>query len=257
MTYIHQICGRADLMHKKQSDILSKTSMRYLLKISGEALQNGKQVGTDHAYVMELWARICRLVEAGHQIAIVNGGGNIARWEEFAQHGISENTAHGIGMLATVINATVLQDAIVRCGCKCNLYTARNIDTVGEVFNSRKATADLESWKVVIIAGGTGNPYFTTDTASALRSVELGCDMMVKCTNVDGLYDKDPKKNPDAKKYTHVWYEEVIQKNLRVMDQTAIALAKDQHLKVAICHIDSLDQLKKFDEKNFVGTIVS
>lgn len=231
--------------------------MRYLLKISGEALQNGKKVGTDHEYVMQLCEKICELAHAWHEIAIVNGWGNIARGEEFAEFGISENTAHGIGMLATVINATVLQDAIIRHNCKCNLYTARNIETIGEVFNARKAKADLKNKKVVIIAGGTGNPYFTTDTASALRAIELDCDLMVKCTSVDGLYDKDPFKNPDAKKYTQVSYDEVIQKNLRVMDQTAIALARDQKLTVAVCHIDTLPQLQNYHADRFNGSIIS
>lgn len=231
--------------------------MRYLLKISGEALQNGKKIGTDHKYVMDLCKQIAILSKKGHQIAIVNGWWNIARWEEFSEFGISGNTAHGIGMLATVINSTVFQDAIVRNGCKCNLYTARSIETIGEVFNSRKAKSDLDEWKIVIIAGGTGNPYFTTDTASALRAVELDCDIMIKCTNVDGLYDKDPSKYNNAHKYDTVSYEEILWKNLRVMDQTAVALARDQELKVAVCHIDSMNQLINYDPSSFDGTIIS
>lgn len=146
-------------------------------------------------------------------------------------------------MLSTVINGLILQDSLISTGQNANLYTAREISGTGEMFNPRKARKDLSEKTVVIATGGSGNPYFTTDTASVLRSIELGCDMMIKCTSVDGIYSADPKKDKSAQKYETVTYDEVLSKNLRVMDQTAIALARDHALRIGICHIDSLSGL--------------
>lgn len=146
-------------------------------------------------------------------------------------------------MLSTVINGLILQDALINGGQDAHLYTAREISGTGEMFNPRKARKDLSEKTVVIATGGSGNPYFTTDTASVLRAIELGCDMMIKCTSVDGIYSADPKKDSSAEKYETVTYDEVLSKNLRVMDQTAIALARDHALKIGICHIDSLSGL--------------
>lgn len=159
-------------------------------------------------------------------------------------------------MLSTVINALIIQDSLISVGQKCNLYTARDISTIGEIFHSRKASNNLSDSKVVIIAGGTGNPYFTTDTASVLRSIELGCDMMVKCTSVDGIYSADPKKDFSATKYETVTYDEVLAKNLRVMDQTAIALAREHNLKIGVVHIDSLPSLSSLTGGTFQGSII-
>lgn len=146
-------------------------------------------------------------------------------------------------MLSTVINGLILQDALINGGQDARLYTAREISGTGEMFNPRKARKDLSEKTVVIATGGSGNPYFTTDTASVLRAIELGCDLMIKCTSVDGIYSADPKKDSSAEKYETVTYDEVLSKNLRVMDQTAIALARDHALKIGICHIDSLSNL--------------
>ena len=228
-----------------------------MLKISGEALQNGKEVGTDHNYVHELCKKITKIAEAGHQIVIVNGGGNICRGEEFAQHGIAPTTSHGIGMLATVINSVVLQDAIESQGTQCHLYTAKMVSGIGEVFNARYANHDLDNNRIIVCAGGTGNPYFTTDTAAVLRAIECNCDYVIKCTNVDYVYDKDPRKHNDARPIQQTTFDKVITQNLRVMDQTAFALARDNDKKIAVCHINELDQLAQFDEKSFKGTIIN
>ena len=230
--------------------------MRILIKISGEALNHGKAISVDHEYVRLICSQIHELVTQGIEVALVSWGGNICRGEIFAEHGISPNTAHEIGMLSTVINGLILQDALISLGQKCNLYTARDISMIGEVFHSRKAQKDLIDKKVVIVAGGTGNPYFTTDTASVLRSIELGCNMMIKCTSVDGIYSADPKKDPNALKYPTVTYDEVLAKNLRVMDQTAIALAREHALKIGVCHIDTLPSVVGLLKGEFSGSVI-
>ena len=191
----------------------------------------------------KLSGQIHELISAGLEIAIVSGGGNICRGEIFAKGGISANVAHEVGMLSTVINGLVLQDSLIGIGQNTNLYTAREISTIGEVFIARKAQRDLSEKIVIIASGGSGNPYFTTDTASVLRAIELGCDMMIKCTSVDGIYSADPKKDTTAEKYKTITYDEVLSKNLRVIDQTAIALAREHGLKIGVCHIDTLPSL--------------
>jgi len=193
--------------------------------------------------VRKLSGQIHELISAGLEIAIVSGGGNICRGEIFAKGGISANVAHEVGMLSTVINGLVLQDSLIGIGQNTNLYTAREISTIGEVFIARKAQRDLSEKIVIIASGGSGNPYFTTDTASVLRAIELGCDMMIKCTSVDGIYSADPKKDTTAEKYKTITYDEVLSKNLRVIDQTAIALAREHGLKIGVCHIDTLPSL--------------
>ena len=174
----------------------------------------------------------------------------------FAKDGLSANVAHEVGMLATIINGVILQDSLINLGQDAILYTAREISTTGEVFHARKAQKNLSEKKVIIAAGGSGNPYFTTDTASVLRSIELGCDMMIKCTSVDGIYSDNQKKDETAIKYETVTYDEVLSKNLRIMDQTAIALARDHGLKIGIFHIDSLPSLVLLNEGKFSGSTI-
>ncbi len=230
--------------------------MRILIKISGEALNRGKSVSIDHDYVRTLCWQIKELVQNGIEVALVCGGGNICRGEIFAEHGISANTAHETGMLSTVINGLILQDSLISLGQDCALYTARQISANAEIFQARKAQKDFWDKKVVIVAAGLWLPYFTTDTASVLRSIELGCDMMIKCTSVDGIYSADPKKDTSAKKYETVTYDEVLAKNLRVMDQTAIALAREHGLKIGVCHIDTLPSLSALSSGTFDGSII-
>ena len=230
--------------------------MRILIKISGEALSHGKPPTIDQEFVRKLCSQIHTLVESGIEVAIVCGWGNICRGEIFAKDGISSNTAHEVGMLSTVINGLILQDSFITLGQDATLYTAREISTIGEVFNARKAQKELTKKSVVIAAGGSWNPYFTTDTASVLRSIELECDMMIKCTSVDGIYSADPKKDSRAEKYETVTYDEVLSKNLRVMDQTGIALAREHSLKIGICHIDSLPSLADLKKGIFIWSVI-
>lgn len=229
--------------------------MRLLLKLSGQALGNGGQ-GFDHEHIKRLVCKIHQLTEF-HEIALVIGWGNICRGSEFHKHGVSENTAHAVGMLSTVINGLLIQDALSQEGQKTYLYTARDISTVGEAFYSRKAEQNLSEKKVVIISGGTGNPYFSTDTAGVLRSIEMNCDMMIKCTNVDGIYSADPKKDSEAERYNTVTYDEVLSKNLRFIDQTAVALAREHHLPIGVCHIDNISKLATLTKDGaFFGSMV-
>lgn len=230
--------------------------MRILIKISGEALSHWSATSINQEYVGKLSSEIRALVESGLEVALVIGGGNICRGEIFARGGISENVAHQVGMLSTVINGLVLQDSLINVWQNTNLYTAREISATGELFNARKAQQDLSTKIVIIAAGWSGNPYFTTDTASVLRSIELGCDMMIKCTSVDGIYSADPKSDATAVKYPTVTYDEVLSKNLRVMDQTAIALARDHALKIGVCHIGSLPSLVSLQKWEFGGSII-
>lgn len=159
-------------------------------------------------------------------------------------------------MLSTVINSLLVQDALIQNGQNAVLYTAREISTVGHVFDARQAQEDMKNKKVVVLSGGSGNPYFTTDTASVLRSIELSCDIMIKCTSVDGIYTADPKKDPTAQKFDTISYSDVLSKNLRVMDQTAIALAREQSVKIGICHIDTLPRLSELSKNTFTGSII-
>lgn len=229
--------------------------MRLLLKLSGQALGNGGQ-GFDHEHIKRLVHEIHELTEF-HEIALVIGWGNICRGSEFHKHGVSENTAHAVGMLSTVINGLLIQDALTEDGQKTYLYTARDISTVGEAFYSRKAEKNLSEKKVVIISGGTGNPYFSTDTAWVLRSIEMNCDMMIKCTNVDGIYSADPKKDSEAERYDTVTYDEVLSKNLRFIDQTAVALAREHNLPIGVCHIDNIPKLASLTKDGaFFGSMM-
>lgn len=229
--------------------------MRLLLKLSGQALGNGGQ-GFDHGHIKRLVHEIHQLTEF-HEIALVIGWGNICRGKEFHEHGVSENTAHAVGMLSTVINGLLIQDALSQDGQKTYLYTARDISTVGEAFYARKAEKNLSEKKVVIISGGTGNPYFSTDTAWVLRSIEMSCDMMIKCTNVDGIYSADPKKDQEAEKYDVITYDEVLSKNLRFIDQTAIALAREHALPIGVCQIDTISKLATLKKDGaFFGSMV-
>lgn len=160
-------------------------------------------------------------------------------------------------MLSTVINGLLIQDALTEDGQKTYLYTARDISTIGEAFYSRKAEKNLSEKKVVIISGGTGNPYFSTDTAGVLRSIEMNCDMMIKCTNVDGIYSADPKKDSEAERYNTVTYDEVLSKNLRFIDQTAVALAREHNLPIGVCHIDNIPKLASLTKDGaFFGSMV-
>lgn len=231
--------------------------MRILIKISGEALSQKTSFPVDLDYLRKICLEIKTLVDSGLEIAIVCGGGNICRGALFAEKWISPNVWHAIGgTLATAINGLFIQDVFTTLWQETELYTAREISTIGQIFDAKKATADLKNKTIIILTGGTGNPYFTNDTAAVLRSIELGCDMMIKCTSVDGIYSADPKEDSSAKKYETVTYDEVLWKNLRIMDQTAIALAREHSLKIGVCHIDTLPFLSQLKEGKFGWSVI-
>lgn len=208
---------------------------RILVKFSGEALAGESGYGIDTKILKYIAEEIKSLIENGVEVGIVIGGGNIIRGVTAAQDGIIRRTSGDyMGMMATVINAVAMQEALDHIGVDVRLQTAIEMKEIGESFIVRRATRHLEKGRVVIFAAGTGNPFFTTDTAATLRASEIGAEILIKATNVDGIYDKDPKKFDDAKKLSELTYEDALQDNIKVMDDTAIALAKDNKLPIVV-----------------------
>ncbi|KPK38134.1 MAG: uridylate kinase [Omnitrophica WOR_2 bacterium SM23_29] len=230
---------------------------RVVLKLGGEALQGNQGYGIDPIACREIAKRIKEVKESGIEIAIVIGGGNILRGEKFAEQGMDRSIADYMGMLATVINGMALQDALENVGCFTRLLTAIQMAQVAEPYIRRRAMRHLEKGRVVIFAGGTGNPYFTTDTAAVLRAIEIGADAILKATKVDGIYSADPAIDKHAKKYDKLKYLEVIKRGLKVMDATAISLCMDNNLPIVVFNLNIKGNIKNacFGEK--VGTIVS
>lgn len=211
---------------------------RLLLKLSGEALMGRQSHGMDMAVLERLAADVGEAQRAGCQMAIVVGGGNIIRGMEFASRGMDRATADYMGMLGTVMNALAFQNVLEQQGTPARVLSAIPMPTVCEAYVRPKALHHMERGRVVIFAAGTGNPFFTTDTTAALRAIEMGCDAVAKATQVDGVYTADPKKDPAAKRYERLTYDEVLQKNLKVMDGAAIALARDNNLPVIVFSIE-------------------
>lgn len=230
---------------------------RVVLKLGGEALQGEQGYGIDPIACREIAKRIKEVKESGIEIAIVIGGGNILRGEKFAEQGMDRSIADYMGMLATVINGMALQDALENLGCFTRLLTAIQMAQVAEPYIRRRAMRHLEKGRVVIFAGGTGNPYFTTDTAAVLRAIEIGADAILKATKVDGIYSADPAIDKHAKKYDELKYLEVIKRGLKVMDATAISLCMDNNLPIVVFNLNIKGNIKNacFGEK--VGTFVS
>jgi uridylate kinase len=229
---------------------------RILLKLSGEALMGEQGHGIDPAIVQRIAAEIQRVQALGVEIAIVIGGGNIWRGQTAERLGMDRATADYMGMLATVINALALQDALEKLGLVTRVQTGINMPSVAEPFIRRRATRHLEKGRVVILAAGTGNPYFTTDTAAALRSVELNCQVLLKATKVDGIYDSDPMRNPLARKYTTLSYMEALNMGVQVMDSTAISLCKDNHLPIIVFSLREIGNIEALVLGNQRGTLV-
>ena len=229
---------------------------RILLKLSGEALMGEQEFGISSEVITSYAKQIKEIVDLGVEIGIVIGGGNIFRGLSGAEQGIDRVTGDHMGMLATVINALALQNAIEHLGVPTRVQTAIEMPKIAEPFIKRRAQRHLEKGRVVIFGAGTGNPYFTTDTAAALRAVEINADVVIKATKVDGIYDKDPKKFEDAVKYDEVTYNEVLNKNLKVMDATAISLCRENKLPILV--FDSLTEgnLKKVILGENIGTVV-
>lgn len=207
---------------------------RILLKLSGEGLMGDKSFGMSAEVIDSLARQIKDVRNAGVEVCVVVGGGNIFRGAKEASKGMNRTVADHVGMLATVMNALYIQNALEKNGVEARVLSGLNIPEVCEHYVYRRALRHLEKGRVVIFAAGTGNPYFTTDTGAALRAAEMQCDAILKSTQVDGVYDADPKKNPNARKYEPVSYDEVIEKQLKVMDIAAVALAKENNIPVVV-----------------------
>ena len=218
---------------------------RILLKLSGEALMGDDAYGINRATINRIVGEVKEVVDLGVQVAVVIGGGNIFRGVAPAAEGMDRATADYMGMLATVMNALALQDAMKHIGLVSRVQSALNIEQVAEPYIRGKAIRYLEEGRVVIFGAGTGNPFFTTDTAAALRGLEMSADIVIKATKVDGIYTEDPKTNPDAMRYTTVSFDEAIGKNLKVMDATALTLCRDQNLPISVFSIFKQGALKR------------
>ena len=218
---------------------------RILLKLSGEALMGDDAYGINRATINRIVGEVKDVVDLGVQVAVVIGGGNIFRGVAPAAEGMDRATADYMGMLATVMNALALQDAMKHIGLVSRVQSALNIEQVAEPYIRGKAIRYLEEGRVVIFGAGTGNPFFTTDTAAALRGLEISAEIVIKATKVDGIYTDDPKTNPDAMRYTTVSFDEAIGKNLKVMDATALTLCRDQNLPISVFSIFKQGALRR------------
>ena len=229
---------------------------RMLLKLSGEALMGEQEFGIESEAIATYAKQIKEVYDMGIELAIVIGGGNIFRGLSGSDQGVDRVTGDHMGMLATVINSLALQNAIEKLGVPTRVQTAIDMPKIAEPFIKRRAIRHLEKGRVVIFGAVTGNPYFTTDTAAALRAIEIDADVVVKATKVDGIYDKDPKKFADAVKYDVVTYDECLSKNLRVMDQTAISLCRENNLPILVFNLLEEGNLKKVITGETIGTKV-
>jgi uridylate kinase len=230
---------------------------RILLKLSGEALGDEHGVGIRPAAVHHMAAQIREVRELGVQVVVVVGGGNIFRGVSGSERGIERATGDYMGMLATVINALALQDALEKLGAPTRVQSAIAMSQVAEPFIRRRAVRHLEKGRVVIFGGGTGNPYFSTDTAAALRANEIGAEVILKATKVDGIYDSDPKKNPRAKRFTQITYLDALQKRLKVMDSTAFSLCMDNKMPIIVFDLFRPHNLRRVVMGEKVGTLVT
>ena len=229
---------------------------RILLKLSGEVLAGEQGFGIDPKKATELANEVKSIYEMGVSIGLIIGAGNIFRGLQAATKGMDRVTGDYLGMLATIMNAISLQDALEKVGVETRTLSAITVSKIAEPYIRRRALRHLEKGRVVIIAGGTGNPYFTTDTAAALRATELHAEVVIKGTKVDGVYDKDPVVNSDAKRYKNISFNEVLSKNLRVMDLTAITLCKENALPIRVFNINNKGDLKRLLNGEDIGTTV-
>jgi uridylate kinase len=230
---------------------------RILLKLSGEAIGGEAGVGIAPEALQSMARQIAEVRELGVQIVVVIGGGNIFRGLQGSEKGIERATGDYMGMLATVINSLALQDALEKLGVATRVQTAITMSQVAEPFILRRSVRHLEKGRVVIFGGGTGNPYFSTDTAAALRANEIGAEVILKATKVDGIYDSDPKKNSKAKRYAHISYLEALQKRLKVMDSTAFSLCMDNKMPIIVFDLFKPHNLRRVVLGEEVGTTVT
>ena len=230
---------------------------RVILKVTGEALGGEEKYGIDTATVRSFAEEIKEVKALGCEMALVIGGGNIFRGAQLSEGGMERATADYMGMLATVINSLALQDALEKIGVSTRVMSAIEMRQVAEPYIRRRATRHLEKGRVVIFAGGTGNPYFTTDTTASLRAMEIGAEVILKATKVAGVFDSDPMKNSDAKKYGRLSYIEVLNKELKVMDSTAISLCMDNHLPIVVFNLMEKGNIKRVVCGEDIGTLVA
>ena len=229
---------------------------RILLKLSGESLMGSKQYGIDENRLAEYATQIKETAEMGVQIGLVIGGGNIFRGLSGASKGFDRVKGDQMGMLATVINSLALSSALVAQGVKAKVLTAIRMEPIGEFYNKWRAIELLEQGNVVIMSGGTGNPFFTTDTGSSLRGIEIEADVMLKGTRVDGIYTADPEKDPTATKFSEITYDEIYNRGLKVMDLTATTMCKENNLPIIVFDMDTVGNLKKVMSGENIGTLV-
>jgi len=229
---------------------------RVLLKLSGEVLAGEEGFGIDPAKATQLAVEVKSIHDLGIDIGLVIGAGNLFRGMQAAAKGMQRVTGDYLGMLATIMNAICVQDALENLGTVTRTLSAITVAQIAEPYIRRRAIRHLEKGRIVVVAGGTGNPYFTTDTAAALRATELGAEVLIKGTKVDGVYDKDPLVHSDAIKYDRVSYTEAIQKELRIMDMTAISLCKENSLPIKVFNINRKGDLKKIILGEPIGTLV-
>ena len=229
---------------------------RVLLKISGEALMGEQDFGIDPAVVKRVSEEIAEVVNAGVEVGLVVGGGNIFRGVSLASGGMDRAAADHMGMLATVINALSMQDGLERAGMTVRVMSALPIHQVCEDYVRRRAIRHLEKGRVVILAAGTGNPFFTTDSAATLRGIELNAELVMKATMVDGVYTADPKKDPDAKRYSRLTFDEVLDRKLGVMDLTAVVLCRDHNMPLKVFDMNKAGALMRIMQGDDEGTLV-
>ena len=230
---------------------------RILLKLSGESLGDANGVGISPESVLHMAEQIREVRELGVQVVVVVGGGNIFRGLSGSERGIERATGDYMGMLATIINSLALQDALEKLGSPTRVQSAIAMSQVAEPFIRRRAVRHLEKGRVVIFGGGTGNPYFSTDTAAALRANEIGAEVILKATKVDGIYDSDPKKNPKAKRFATITYLDALQRQLKVMDSTAFSLCMDNKMPIIVFDFFKEHNLKRVVLGEKIGTVVS
>ncbi|MDR1543267.1 MAG: UMP kinase [Prevotellaceae bacterium] len=230
---------------------------RILLKLSGESLMGESKYGIDENRIGEYASQIDEIAKLGVQVGIVIGGGNIFRGLKGSERGFDRVKGDQMGMLATVINSLALQSALESIGAKCKVLTAIRMEPIAEFYSKHRAVEALNEGNIVIFSGGTGCPYFTTDTGSALRGIEIEADVMFKGTRVDGIYDSDPEKNPNAQKFDTITYDEIYRKGLKVMDLTATAMCKENRLSIVVFNMDKIGNLKKVILGENIGTKVT
>ncbi len=230
---------------------------RILLKLSGEILAGNKGYGIDPDVLSKICNKNIKIRESGIQIGIVIGGGNIFRGISAAANGMDRVAGDYLGMMATIMNSVGLQSGLEELNCDTRVMSALSITQLAEPYIRRRATRHLEKGRIVIMAGGTGNPYFTTDTAAVLRAIELSADVVIKATKVDGVFSEDPVLNPDAVKYPKITFKEVIDKELKVMDLTAVTLCKENNLPIIVFNINEDKNIIDLIDSKHVGTLVS